>query len=410
MTSLQHYFVRAHFRYERDRFAPDLERFASWLRQHGYRGKTARGHLFRVRCVLHKLAAPVGSRHRYDTLVSAFRRCGRAAPTRFRNTRTAYLEHLRSTDRLDAAPAVQERLSEVRRAFRERLTNVLGLRPGTIARYDLWISDFLDRMLRAHQPLSALNATMLNDYLTVRSRQLASVTLSNAIHCNRAFLRFCYERGHLSARADIIDLPRRVRADRPPRAISWPLVQQFLRSIKRSDPAGRRDHAVLHLMAHYGLRANEIGSLTLDSINWQANTLTIDQAKTYSTLVLPMHPTTRRVLQEYLAVARPATALPWVFIRACAPHGPMSKFALSLVFKTRARRSGLPITQYCAYSLRHSFAMQLFRRRVGLKLIGDLMGHRSLVSTSIYLRLQTDVLRDVALPVPQSAQRAGGAI
>ena len=86
----------------------------------------------------------------------------------------------------------------------------------------------------------------------------------------------------------------------------------------------------------------------------------------------------------------------------------MTKFAASYMFRTRARRSGLPIDSYSAYSLRHAFAHRLFQRGVGMKAIGDLMGHRNLVSTSVYLRLQSELLRDVALQVPSPA--IGGAV
>ena len=78
----------------------------------------------------------------------------------------------------------------------------------------------------------------------------------------------------------------------------------------------------------------------------------------------------------------------------------MSPCAVSVRFKVHARRSGLPIAEASAYALRHSFAMRLLGAGVGMKLIGDLMGHSSLASTSAYLRIQTDMLREVALDVP----------
>ena len=78
----------------------------------------------------------------------------------------------------------------------------------------------------------------------------------------------------------------------------------------------------------------------------------------------------------------------------------MSGCAISVRFKVHARRSGLPIADASAYALRHSFAMRLLDAGVGMKLIGDLMGHRCLDSTAAYLRIQTDMLREVALDVP----------
>ena len=91
-----------------------------------------------------------------------------------------------------------------------------------------------------------------------------------------------------------------------------------------------------------------------------------------------------------------------------APYAPLSKASVTQLFKNRVRKSGLPITHDFPYVLRHSFAMRLFARKVGTKTIGDLMGHQNIVSTAVYLRLQTDVLREVALPVPEVAKLRGG--
>ena len=88
----------------------------------------------------------------------------------------------------------------------------------------------------------------------------------------------------------------------------------------------------------------------------------------------------------------------------------MTKSSVSQMFKVRARQSGLPIAHASAYALRHSFAMRLFARGVGMKAIGDLMGHNCLASTSVYLRLQTDVLREVALPVPTKVDATAGGV
>jgi len=254
--------------------------------------------------------------------------------------------------------------------------------------------------LPSGRPLSALRSTAFESYIQVRGAQLARSTLITAITCIQGFLLDCYERGRLPQRLDQIDLPRGFHGELPPRAMPWPLIDQLLRSIDLDRRSGRRDHALLHLMAHYGLRPGEVTHLTLDSINWRARTLTVWQPKTRSTLVLPLHEQTLGILTDYLKRARPPTTLPWLFVRGAAPLRPMTKFSASYVFRVRARRSGLQLAQYSAYSLRHGFAHRLFQRGVGMKAIGDLMGHRNIVSTSIYLRLQADSLREVALPVP----------
>jgi integrase/recombinase XerD len=88
----------------------------------------------------------------------------------------------------------------------------------------------------------------------------------------------------------------------------------------------------------------------------------------------------------------------------------MTNVGVGGLYQARALRSGLDLQGTSAYSLRHSFAMRLLERGVGIKAIGDVQGHRGLESTCVYLRLQLDALRDVALPVPRVAdpRRKGG--
>ncbi len=161
---------------------------------------------------------------------------------------------------------------------------------------------------------------------------------------------------------------------------------------------------MLHLMAYYGLRPCEIVSLRLDSINWSEQTLRVEQRKTRSILMLPLTDRTISDLRRYLQRGRSHTTCPQLFLRARCPAGALTRYAVTDIFEERARQSGLPIAGYSAYSLRHAFAMRLLQRGVGLKTIGDLLGHRNLATTCQYLRLDLDTLREVALPVPAQAQ------
>jgi integrase/recombinase XerD len=153
-------------------------------------------------------------------------------------------------------------------------------------------------------------------------------------------------------------------------------------------------------MAHYGLRPSEIITLTLGSIDWETKTLCVKQCKTRSDLILPLAEQTMRILRHYLRCERRGGVHPELFLRASTPVGPLTHYAIGDLYQKRVRQSGLPLQGTSSYCLRHSFAMRLLDRGVGVKVIGDLLGHRTLESTCVYLRLQTGALREVALSLP----------
>jgi len=407
MSALEQVFVRVHFRYDRDRYADDLEHFAQWLLADGYPNKTIRTHLYRAQQVLHASGAPPGSVLEANRLRDVFHRLARRR-WKYCHTHPVFARYLRSVGRLTEPPSKPDSSVILVQEFCERLIRQRGFAPSTIAGYRCWTLDFLRRTLPAGGSVFDLPLAALETYIQLRSPTLARTTFLTALACIQAFLLDCYRRGRLPQRLDQIDIARGFRRELPPRAIPWPLVEGLLQSIDLNGRTGRRDHAMLHLMAHYGLRTGELTYLTIDSINWRAGTLTVWQQKTRSTLVLPLHAETLNILRSYLELGRPRTSLQWLFLRGAAPLGPMTKYAASYMFLCRARRSGLPLSPYSAYSLRHAFAHRLFQRGVGMKAIGDLMGHRSIVSTSVYLRLQADALREVALAVPGSD--VGGAL
>lgn len=142
--------------------------------------------------------------------------------------------------------------------------------------------------------------------------------------------------------------------------------------------------------------------LTVDEVDLSKRVLRAPQSKTKQVLSLPLSDAAVRILKRYLRFGRPRTILPEVFLSILAPVRPMGRNAISGIFSRRVKDAGIPLAGLTAYGLRHGFAMRLLERGVGIKAIGDLLGHRSLESTCVYLRLNTEALREVALPVPRS--------
>lgn len=407
MTALHKLFVRVHARYTSSAHVADLTAFARWLIEQEYPPRYAQRLVFRTLRSLEGSECPPDSKWTVDALERAFRR--KRQRRLYRHARRAFAAFLESLGRL--APRVDNSPhASVLAAYQRFLSEVRGLAPTTIVQHLAEVGALLRYALPEGEPLKRLTADAVELYIQCRARGVSRVFLRTVVTYLRAFLSYCFEYRLVATRFDAPDQPVGFRHERPPRALEWSIVQQLLRSIKRTDQTSWRDFTVLHLMAHYGLRTGEITRLKIDSIDWSARSLLVEQVKTHSWLTLPLIDETLDLLRRYLKEGRRQSRCHALFLSAFSPARPMTKCSVSQMFKMRARRSGLPIEQASAYALRHSFAMRLFARGVGIKAIGDLMGHHSLASTSVYLRLQSDVLREVALPVPTKLEAVGGAV
>jgi integrase/recombinase XerD len=162
-----------------------------------------------------------------------------------------------------------------------------------------------------------------------------------------------------------------------------------------------RDHAILQLLAIYGLRSCEICNLRLDDINWRADSIRIRHTKTKACSFLPLMEPVGEAVLAYLRAGRPAIDVREIFIRTRAPYRKLGM--LDSLVRHRLRQAGVkPPGRSGAHIFRHARAIEMLRASIPQKVIGDLLGHRSAESTVPYLKLATEDLRAVALDVPEA--------
>lgn len=404
---LSELFPKYHRHYAESPVAGWLTGFADWLVSVGYARDPAHDHVRRLKQVLERRDAVTADvRFSVADLDAMFMSPRQQAL--FRGTQRAFTHFLAVHGQLIVEPDAN-RFAPLLDAYRYHLVEMRGLASATVKQHLSTVTAFLAQAVPAEASLQDISQQAIEGFVVAAGQRMKRQSLQHPIAQLRAFLRYCHDRGDLRERLDAIDTPRTYRDELPPRALAWPLVRRLLCSIDRSSRAGWRDYAILYLMAHYGLRPSEIVTLTLDSIDWEHRTLRVAQCKNRSTLILPLSDPTLRLLKRYLYHGRPGSVRPELFLRARTPSGPIKHTAVCDLYAKRAAQSGLPLQGTSAYCLRHAFAMRLLDRGVGIKAIGDLLGHRSLESTCVYLRLQTEALREVALPVPrQPSPRRGG--
>jgi len=390
----------------------ELLDFGSWLEAERYSSFVADQHLRRIAFVLDERLSPDGRRRIYSVrqLERAFApECSpRSRLYRFAASRRTYTRYLLAKGRLLSEPD-RDPYAALRHDYQRYLIELRGFALSTRKHHAIEVREFLSRGLPRGRPLRRVGREEVERYIQIRSQEVSRHSLTHVVGILRSFMHYLFLSGDTDTRLDGLDEPKTYRGERPPKSLPWPLVRRFLSSVDPGSKAGWRDLCILHLLAYYGLRPSEVAPLRLDSIDWGASVLHVHQRKTRSDLQLPLAAPTLRLLRQYLIHCRNSqgTAHPELFLRARCPSGPIEGTAVQDIFQKRAREAGLAHSIH-VYQLRHSFAMRLLGRGVGIKAIGDVMGHRSLLSTWPYLRLDMKALRGVALPVPYVRFRTEG--
>jgi len=185
-----------------------------------------------------------------------------------------------------------------------------------------------------------------------------------------------------------------------PRSISPDHAKRVLAHCNRQTAAGRRDYAILLLLARLGLRAGEIAALTLEDIDWEAGILSV-RGKGGRQCQLPLPIEVGEAIAAYLQQGRPRSTSRCLFLYARAPvRSFKDQRTVGLIVKHAFDRAGIDSPRKGAHQFRHALASQMLRQGASLSEIGELLRHRSPETTWIYAKVDLGALRPLALPWP----------
>jgi site-specific recombinase XerD len=215
----------------------------------------------------------------------------------------------------------------------------------------------------------------------------------------RSFLR--YARYHNYIRTDLAACVPCVAdwsATSIPKGLPFKDVKTVLASCNRQRAVGRRDYAILLLLARLGLRAGEVVSLTLEDIDWEHGYLTV-RGKGNRSEQLPLPVDVGKAIAAYLRGGRPNSTRRHVFLRGYAPAvGFKGPAAVSTVVHHALARAGINCPRKGAHQFRHALATEMLRKGASLPEIGELLRHRHMQTTTIYAKVDLISLRKLALP------------
>jgi site-specific recombinase XerD len=321
----------------------------------------------------------------------------RAGHTQFVSTR-ALRPILAFLSSAEAVPAAAARIEQgptdaLVGRYLEYLDRERGLAAPTISSRE----HFAKRFLGVHPDVEILTPADVTGFLLRESKQYAVGSAKVIATALRSFLRYLYVSGEIK-----VDLRGAVpavagwRLAGLPRALAREDVDQLLQSCDRRTAMGKRDFAILLLLARLGLRAGEVRALSLDDVRW-ADGVVVVQGKGSVVSDLPLPADIGRALVAYLRVrGRPPTRS--LFLRTRAPSRGLGRTGVTQIVLRASKRAGLaPI---CAHRLRHTVATEMLRRGGSLTEIAHALRHRDMDTTAIYAKVDTTRLRTLARPWP----------
>lgn len=295
-------------------------------------------------------------------------------------------------------------LEEVLAAYRTYLVDEQGLASTTVRRDHDVARLFLATRCRAHEGelvLAQLTAAEVAAFVVAECSRRGVGSAKNVVTGLRSLLRFLHVAGRIPGPlASAVPAVAGCRGGALPRALPADQVAGLLASCDRRRAVGRRDFAILMLLARLGLRAAEVAAVELGDIDWRAGEVVV-RGKGRRQERLPLPAEVGQAIVAYLRRGRPSGTERALFLRVRAPHGRLTDGAVKRVVPAACDRAGLP--RVGAHRLRHSLATEMLRAGAPLAEVGQLLRHRSLSTTAIYAKVDRAALRGLALPWPGGA-------
>jgi site-specific recombinase XerD len=286
--------------------------------------------------------------------------------------------------------------------YRHYLSQERGLSQPTLLNYVPVIEQFLSERFHNRTPnFGRLRARDVTGFVIRQARKLGTVRARLMVTALRSFFGYLRYRGAITQDlAGCVPTVPNWSLSTLPRYLPATDVERVLECCDRKTPTGRRNHAILLLLARLGVRAGEVVGLNLDDIDWSSGQILI-RGKGGKSAPLPLAADVGAALAAYLRHDRPRSATRRVFIRHRAPLvGLGNSSTISSLVRRALKHAGIESAHTGAHVLRHSLATSLLRQGGSLDEIGELLRHQSPNTTAIYAKVDVTALHALALPWP----------
>lgn len=273
-----------------------------------------------------------------------------------------------------------------------------GLADATISGYRLVVRDLIDTI--GEHP-ARYTAMSLRSFVLNRARRYGGSKAQSIVTSVRMFVRFLISTSLCSESLEHA-IPRFARWRRAslPRYLSAEDIDRIISYCDPSTPIGARDRAIILLLARLGLRASDVAGLNLNHVDWEKGRLLVS-GKNRRLVWLPLTQDAGDAILDYIRFARPSSNYDRLFLLSRAPYTPINVRQISQTAQRAILRSGVNTRHQGAHVFRHSVATAMLRQGASLESIGALLRHSSIETTTIYAKVDIEMLKEIAIPWPE---------
>jgi site-specific recombinase XerD len=293
-------------------------------------------------------------------------------------------------------------VQECMREYRQYLVLQRGLSVASLPNYLSFVEQFLNEKFAGPElRFDVLRAQDVTAFVKSHVAKLSSGRAKPLVTALRGFLRYLLHQGKIAKDLSPCVLPVACWSfSEIPKSLPPEVVEQVLAQYNRKTPIGRRNYAILLLLARLGLRAGEVVTLELEDLDWDSGLIRI-RRKGRRWTQLPLPAAVGAAIAVYLRSGRPPSSSRRVFLCHRAPaRGFTHTITVSSIVRRTLIQAGVDSARTGAHILRHTLAVELLRNGASLDEIGDVLGHRSPNTTTIYAKVDLVALRSIALPWP----------
>ncbi len=276
--------------------------------------------------------------------------------------------------------------------------NLKGLAYSTLDGRKRELLSFVAYVHQRNLPVRDLEIYDVDEYIGYRHnsgcgrRSLATIATTL-----RDFTKYAYAQGWCKNLASGIRHPKQFSLETLPSAPSWETVNALVKHYGTSDAGGKRNTAIIAMMAIYGMRSSEVANLKLKDIDWDKELIYLHRAKRGGLQSFPLMPEAGNLLADYLRNGRNnGLGRENLFLTLYMPYKNISKDCIYNIVSQAYRSLDVNLNHKGGHSLRHACASHLINNGSSLKEVSDLLGHRLLDTTRIYAKVDIYNLRNVA--------------